>query len=214
MPRWFLTSMSKQLESDSRGGEDEGPHFAAAEGGVRPDVEARYGRDSWITDAILGGLGLALLSLWTAVLLPSLWATLPGVGVVGSLYLLARMFWLSTVVYRVNEDDGKGGTLERRALFLAPRQLDLGALERVDLAYLGTLLRGARGKRGLFVLHLKGPDGQIRVESKVEGFHRIASRALTAFINQGHEISLATYDNASALELDVRLRTEMIGRLV
>ncbi|MEC8274347.1 MAG: hypothetical protein VX005_00885 [Pseudomonadota bacterium] len=174
--------------------------------------EARYGPGSWIGDAVLGGLGAALLGLWTAVLLPSLWAALPGLGLVGSLYLLIRMLWLATVVYRV---DLAGMRLERRALFAGTAQVDLKGLERADLHYLGTLFRGTRGKRGLFVLHVAdGAGGALRIESKVEGFHSIATLVLQGAIDQGRAISLATYDNATALELDVRLRTEMIDRPV
>ena len=179
---------------------------------AKPPFEARYGPSTWIGDAALGGLGAALLGLWTAVLLPSFWAALPGLGLVGSLYLLARMLWQWTVVYRV---DPGGMTLERRALFAGTERVDLRSLERADLYYLGTLLRGARGKRGLFVLHVKyGAGGAMRIESKVEGFHDIATLVLQSAISQGRTISLATYDNATALELDVRLRTEMIDRPV
>ena len=161
---------------------------------------------------MLGGLGACLLGLWAAVLLPSLWAMLPLLGLVGSLYLLVRMLWLATVVYRV---DSSGLSIERRALFVGTERVDLRGIERADLHYLGTLLRGARGKRGLFVLHVADGAGRsLRVESKVEGFHSISTLVLQAAIGQGRAISLATYDNASALELDVRLRTEMIDRPV
>ena len=122
------------------------------------------------------------------------------------------MLWQWTVVYRV---DPGGMTLERRALFARKERVDLSGLERADLHYLGTLLRGARGKRGLFVLHVKdGARGAMRIESKVEGFHGIATLVLQSAISQGCAISLATYDNATALELDVRLRTDMIDRPV
>ena len=57
-------------------------------------------------------------------------------------------------------------------------------------------------------------SGAMRIESKVEGFHDIATLVLQSAISQGRTISLATYDNATALELDVRLRTEMIDRPV
>ena len=101
--------------------------------------------------------------------------------------------------------------MERRAAFAGTERVDLKGLERADLHYLGTLLRGARGKRGLFVLHVKdGAGGAMRIESKVEGFHVIATLVLQSAISQGRAISLATYDNATALELVVRLRTEMI----
>ena len=177
-----------------------------------PPFEARYGAGTWIGDAVLGGLGTGLLGLWAVVLLPSLWAVLPGLGLVGSLYLLVRMLWLATVVYRV---DPSGLSIERRALFVGTERVDLKRIERADLHYLGTLLRGARGKRGLFVLHVAdGALGALRIESKVEGFHVIATLVLQAAIGQGRAISLATYDNATALELDVRLRTEMIDRPV
>jgi len=178
----------------------------------KPPFEARYGTGTWIGDAVLGGLGAALLGLWTAVLLPSFWAALPAVGLVGSLYLLVRMLWLATVVYRV---DPSGRSIERHALFVGTERVDLKRIERADLHYLGTLLRGARGKRGLFALHVAdGARGALRIESKVECFHVIATLVLQAAIGQGRAISLATYDNATALELDVRLRTDMIDRLV
>jgi len=100
-------------------------------------------------------------------------------------------------------------------LFAGTERVDLRGLERADLHYLGTLLRGARGKRGLFVLRVKdGAGGEMRIESKVEGFHGIATLVLQSAISQGRAISLATYDNATALELDVRLRTDMIDRPV
>lgn len=174
--------------------------------------ETRYGPGSWIGDAVLGGLGTGLLGLWAVVLLPSLWAALPGLGLVGSLYLLVRMLWLATVVYRV---DPSGLSIERRAMFVGPARVDLRGVERADLHYLGTLFRGSRGKRGLFVLHVAdGARGALRIESKVEGFHGIATLVLQRAIDQGRAISLATYDNATALELDVRLKTEMIDRPV
>lgn len=174
-------------------------------------LEARYPGNAWIGDAVLGGLGVGLLGLWTLVLLPSVWAVLPGLGLLGSLYLIGRAFWLKTVTYIFDES---AGTLIRRAAFVPEKQLRFEALVRADLHYLGTLLRGARGKSGMFVLHLADADSQVRIESKVEGFHALTSAALRAFIEAGNTISLATYDNADAIEVDVGLKTEMISRPV
>ncbi|MGB1157252.1 MAG: hypothetical protein ACPG42_10585 [Alphaproteobacteria bacterium] len=172
---------------------------------------ARYAGRAWIGDAVLGGIGAGLLGLWTLVLLPGFWAVLPGMGLVGSLYLIGRALWLKTLTYTFDEDAGR---LTRRAAFVAERRVDLSALTRADLHYLGTLLRGARGKSGLFVLHVADANASLRIESKVEGFHALTSAALRSFIEAGNSISLATYDNADAIEVDVGLKTEMISRPV
>ena len=173
-------------------------------------MTARYRPRAWVSDAVLGGLGLVLLGLWTAVLAPAPWSLLPFFGVLGSLYLIGRALWLQSLVYDVKDQR----MLVRKGALLPARQLDLHALERVDLHYLGTLLRGARGKSGLFVLHLSDGETRLRIESKIDGFHGLASLALRAFVDKGESISLATYDNADALDIDVGLKTEMISRPV
>jgi len=172
-------------------------------------LESRYGPRAWVSDAVLGVLGALLLGLWAVVLLPSLWAVLPGIGLAGSLYLVGRALWLGTVIYRL---DQAAGTLTRRAALVADKQVSLATIRRADLHYLGTLLRGARGKSGLFVLHVGDAKGQLRIESKVEAFHPLANAVLAANVAAGLPISLATYDNAQALELDAGLKTEMISR--
>ena len=171
---------------------------------------ARYQSRSWVGDSILGGLGVLLLGLWTVVLAPSFWSLIPFFGFLGSLYLIGRTIWLQTIVYEVQDN----GMLERRGAFVPVRRVNLKALERADLHYLGTLLRGARGKSGLFVLHLSDGETKMRIESKVDGFHGLSTTALKAFIEKGESISLATYDNADALDIDVGLKTDMISRPV
>jgi len=173
-------------------------------------IEGRYGPNAWISDAVLGGLGVLLLGLWTAALFPSLWAALPGLGFLGSAYLIGRGLWLHTVSYRLDED----GLLVRKAALLPEKVVALKDIRRADLHYLGTLLRGARGKSGLFVLHVADQSSQMRIESKIDTFHPLANAILEAHVAAGHTISLATYDNAQALELDVGLKTEMISRPV
>ena len=173
-------------------------------------IEGRYGPNAWISDAVLGGLGAVLLGLWTVALLPSLWAMLPALGFAGSAYLIGRGLWLHTVVYRLDED----GLLVRQAALMPDRVVALKDIRRADLHYLGTLLRGARGKSGLFILHVGDQSSQMRIESKIDTFHPLANAILEANVAAGHTISLATYDNALALELDVGLKTEMISRPV
>lgn len=174
-------------------------------------TQGRYGPRAWIGDAVLGAVGSLLLGLWTVVLLPALWAILPGLGLAGSLYLVVRALWLGTVVYHL---DGEAGVLTRSAALVGDKRVDLSTIQRADLHYLGTLLRGARGKSGLFVLHVSDADNQLRIESKVQEFHPLAKAVLEAHVAAGLPVSLATYDNAQALELDAGLRTEMIVRSV
>lgn len=173
-------------------------------------IEGRYGPNAWISDAVLGGLGVLLLGLWAWVLLPSLWAVLPGLGFVGSAYLIVRGLWLGTVCYRLDED----GLLVRQAGLMPDKVVALKDIRRADLHYLGTMLRGARGKSGLFVLHVADQANHMRIESKIDTFHPLANAILEAHIAAGHTISLATHDNAQALELDVGLKTDMISRPV
>ena len=109
-------------------------------------IHGRYERTAWIGDAVLGGVGAGLLGLWTAVLIPAPWAILPGLGFLGSAYLIARGLWLNTVTYRLGAD----GLLVRQAAGVADKVVALKDIRRADLHYLGTLLRGARGKSGLF----------------------------------------------------------------
>ena len=171
-------------------------------------IQTRYGPRAWVSDAVLGVVGSLLLGLWTVVLLPSVWAILPGLGLAGSLYLVVRALWLGTLVYRLDET----GVLTRTAALVADKRVDLSAIRRADLHYLGTLIRGARGKSGLFVLHLSDTSTKLRIESKIEDFHPLAKAVLEAHIAAGLPISLATFDNAQALELDAGLKTDMISR--
>jgi len=173
-------------------------------------IHGRYERTAWIGDAVLGGVGAGLLGLWTAVLIPAPWAILPGLGFLGSAYLIARGLWLNTVTYRLGAD----GLLVRQAAGVADKVVALKDIQRADIHYLGTLLRGARGKSGLFVLHVADTATSMRIESKVETFYALANAVFEAHIAAGHPISLATYDNAQALELDAGLKTEMISRPV
>ena len=99
-------------------------------------IQTRYGPRAWVSDAVLGVVGSLLLGLWTVVLLPSVWAILPGLGLAGSLYLVVRALWLGTLVYRLDET----GVLTRTAALVADKRVDLSAIRRADLHYLGTLI--------------------------------------------------------------------------
>ena len=66
----------------------------------------------------------------------------------------------------------------------------------------------------MFVLHVADTATSMRIESKVETFYALANAVFEAHIAAGHPISLATFDNAQALELDAGLKTEMISRPV
>jgi len=171
-------------------------------------LEARSLPNSWIGDTILGGFGAFLLGVWTWALFPNPFLLIPFLGFCGSLYLIGRAVWMQNLVYVLDDQ----GVLTRQVRFLSDTKIDLSALTRADLHYLGTLLRGARGTSGLFVLHLAQGSSKMRIESKIDGFHAIATAALQAHVEAGHTISLATYDNANALEIDAGLKTTMVSR--
>lgn len=150
----------------------------------------RYGADAVIADYVRSGAGLAI-TLAPLVAVPTAPAVAALLGLGAGLFAL---FGATTVVRHLTRIDADDDGLHVRG----PRRADVPwrSLSGLRLAYFSTRRDGSNG---WLQLTLHGGGRRLRIDSRIGGFERLATRAIAAAGANGVALDAATAFNVQAM---------------
>jgi hypothetical protein len=152
--------------------------------------EHRYPTDALIGDYLRAGAGMALTG--TPLVLTPL--NLYVVGVLGALVALFGVFGALTALRHLRRVEVGEDGISLVGPF--PARLAWAALESVNLRYFTTRRDGAKG---WMELRLVGEGRRVMLDSRIEGFDRIARQAAVAAERQRLALNPTTTTNFAAL---------------
>jgi len=152
--------------------------------------EHRYPADALVGDYVRAGVGMALTGLPLALTPLNVYVA----ALLGGLTALFGIFGVLTALRQFRRVELREDGIALVGPF--PARLAWAALESVSLRYFATRRDGAKG---WMELRLAGDGGRVMLDSRIEGFDRIARHAAEAAERRHLSLNPITTTNFAAL---------------